>query len=99
MGTTPSFVSPTPDYYKSTLPKVWPGDVEIAAEYVRAFFKLKTTAFETYAADHVLDTQAEEVMRRVPRIFSSSLAATRNPANLHLSIGSSAPTSVPEFLI
>jgi len=64
---TPNFVFPDSSYFSKTLPQVWGGDAEHAAQMIRSFFRVICVAFSTSASDAVLDAQADAVVRRIPR--------------------------------
>lgn len=77
----PSFRFPADDFYAS-LPDRFP--VDIASEVstrVQTFFKRITINFPTHASDLILDVQAMEVVKRVPRLSRREFPSTPRPTD------------------
>lgn len=66
----PGFVFPCKSFYSTELPRAlkdWPDGAPVFAEiYIAKFFKRISVSFATHASDTVLNTQASEVVSRIP---------------------------------
>merc|ERR1712050_563988 len=74
----PGFIFPDEHYYDTVLPKVWIGDVDLAKIRIQAFFQRIAVFFATHASEEVLDTQAREVVSRIPQKFDNKKAPSDN---------------------
>lgn len=74
----PAFNFPTDEYYDKLLPRMWQGcsgcrDVGESVGHIKAFFKRISAPLTMYASDAILNTQAEEILARIPKKASRDL--------------------------
>jgi len=74
---TPGFQFPDAAYYETVFPRIWPGESDTAAASIQAFFKRIAVFFATNASDGVIDTQAREVVARIPKTFDAKMSLSR----------------------
>merc|ERR1711972_1256921 len=68
---TPRFGFPTDSYWRETFPSLWYGDAS-DVDLVKQFFKRIAVPFAYDAADNVIQTHANLVLSRIPRVVKGN---------------------------